>query len=247
MALLFWCPLCRIGGTADGSLPSLSLDVQTVEGSGEGTLTEPLHPHKSFADDFSDGLNLIMPPAVASISKCPGAAAEDVLQVSSLGTQRACWCHGPMCAGLMGLEAHHILPVLPSCCFILTALTVLVSSTAALTSSWTRQCPSFPLLFIWGVGKEASPALPRVITPTMLLWRILASTSWTVTSALHFLPVLTWVPALATFGSCESLYCSTSLALVTLNSFSKDLKGVWVCSGSLVFKPSPEVATYPPL
>ena len=64
---------------------------------GDGFLggSEPLHPHKSFADDFSDGLkNLIMPPAVPSISKCPGAAAEDVFQGSSLGTQRACWCLG---------------------------------------------------------------------------------------------------------------------------------------------------------
>ncbi len=95
-----------------------------------------------------------------------------------------------------------------------------------LTSSWTRQRLSFPLkVSMWGVEKEPSPALPLATTPISLLWSNLASACRMVPSAFHFRPVLTSIPAFATFESLESLYCNTSLALITLNSSSKDLSG----------------------
>lgn len=101
--------------------------------------------------------------------------------------------------------------------FLLTAFSHL-----DLTSSWTWQCPSSPLL-ICGV-EDPSPAWLCVTTSTSLFCS-LASASLTAFSALHFLPVFTRIPCLATFGLLESWYCTTSLAFVTLNSSSKDLKG----------------------
>ena len=54
---------------------------------------ELLCPCQSCADGFSNGLeDLVMPPPVPTISKCPCIATEDVFQGSSLGTQWACWC-----------------------------------------------------------------------------------------------------------------------------------------------------------
>ncbi len=77
------------------------------------------------------------------------------------------------------------------CCFIPTALQVLISSTEALISSWTRQRLAFPLMVsVCIVGKDPSSALPRVTTPTSLLWHSLASASWTASSALYSSPHL---------------------------------------------------------
>ena len=222
----------------------------TSSDKGNGFLggSELLCPCQSCADGFSNGLeDLVMPPPVPTIS---WGCVPGFLAWNTVGMLVSLLC--PMCADLTGLEARHTLPgwgiwcgearlskaqprplpfnrILPSRPSSLllhsTALQVLISFTAALTSSWTSRRPSFPLVFIWGVVKDPSPAWPRVTTPTRLLWRSLASASLTASSALHFLPVLTWIPALATFGSLESLYWTTSLALVTLNSSSKDLKG----------------------
>lgn len=92
------------------------------------------------------------------------------------------------------------------CCFI--------PSTLQVTSSWTWQCLSYPLL-ICGV-EDPIPVWLCVTTSTTLLFCSLASASLTAFSALHFLPAFIWIPCLATFGSLESWYCTTSLAFVTL-------------------------------
>ena len=72
----------------------------TSSDKGDGFLggSELLCSRQSCADGFSNGLeDLVMPPPVSTISKCPCTATEDVFQGSSLGTQWACWClcHAP--------------------------------------------------------------------------------------------------------------------------------------------------------
>ena len=135
-----------------------------------------LCPHKSCTDGFSNVLeDLIMPPSIPAISKGPSAAAEDVFQGFLLGAQGACRCLCYASCVQVGRAWEHIIHCLSShlvqapCCFIPTVLQDLDSSTAALISSWTRRCLSFPLVFNWGVGKDPSPAWPQVTTPTRLL------------------------------------------------------------------------------
>lgn len=57
------------------------------------------------------------------------------------------------------------------------------------------------------------------------------SASSTTSFTLHFLPVLTSIPPCEISWSLDSLYCSTSLARVTMNSSPRLLKG----SFSLLF------------
>lgn len=112
------------------------------------------------------------------------------------------------------------------CCFIPTTFHVLISSTVALTLPWTKQDPPLLLVFVCGIGKEPSAGLPCLTTPTCLLCGVaLPLASWTASSALHFLTVLTWIPDLAPFVSQMFLSWTTSLNLVTLNFSSNDLKG----------------------
>lgn len=59
----------------------------------------------------------------------------------------------------------------------------------------------------WDVGKDPGPLQPCV------------------TARVRLLLALIWIPALSTFGSLESLYCTTCLALVTLNCTSINLRG----------------------
>lgn len=44
-------------------------------------------------------------------------------------------------------------------------------------------------------------------------------------AALNFLPVRSWMPADATLGSLDSLYCGTSRVFDTMNSSTKPLTG----------------------
>lgn len=59
----------------------------------------------------------------------------------------------------------------------------------------------------WDVGKDPGPLQPCV------------------TARVRLLLALIWIPALSTFGSLESLYGTTCLALVTLNCTSINLSG----------------------
>lgn len=97
-------------------------------------------------------------------------------------------------------------------------------ATADLTSSWTSLRLSFPLECSYrGIGKIPRPAHPWVTASTRTVWCNHDSVCSTASLALHFLQVLTLTPALATLRLLESLYITTSLARVTLNS--SDFRG----------------------
>ncbi len=114
------------------------------------------------------------------------------------------------------------------CCLIPTSLQILPSSTAALISSWTSPRFSFPLVeLMLGVGKGSSPSWPHVTILTRLLWRSISSACCTASSAFHFPPVLAMIPALATFGSLQFLFCTTSCHLeLSLQGFEWQLQSV---------------------
>ena len=71
------------------------------------------------------------------------------------------------------------------------------------------------------VGKNPNPALPLAIDPKISLCLSLSSATCTSLLALHFLPDLIWIPAAATFGSSDSVYCRSSLVFVILNSSTR--------------------------
>lgn len=62
------------------------------------------------------------------------------------------------------------------------------------------------------------PAWPIATVSTSTLWSNLDSALLTASVALHFLLVLTSIPAWETFWSWDSLYCTTCHAQFTLNS-----------------------------
>ncbi len=110
------------------------------------------------------------------------------------------------------------------CCRMATALLVRSSSTEARTYSCTSFCLSFPLAESYRVAlRLPSPALPCATVPRMALCFSRVCACWTASAALHFLPVLTTIPAPGTLASLDPEYCRCSRA--TINSSLTELKG----------------------
>lgn len=138
----------------------------------------------------------VMSPSVPSICKCPHAEAEDVAGgISAMAQVYKCANFGKLAWKCIVL----CLDEHPHC---LVGPRLLHCSSPLLPHK--AQLPSG---LQWDVGKDPGPVQPCV------------------TAHVRLLLALIWIPALSTFGSLECLYCTTCLALVTLNCTSINLRG----------------------
>lgn len=138
----------------------------------------------------------VMSPSVPSICKCPHAEAEDVAGgISALAQVSKCANFGKLALKCIALCLDEHPHCLVGPC-LLHCSSPLLPHKARLPSGLQ-----------WDVGEDPGPLQPCV------------------TAHVRLLLALIWIPALSTFGSLESLFCTTCLALVTLNCTSINLRG----------------------